>query len=112
MTLENIFILKELLTCETPNHPWLLKHCHFNNCIKMRLDKNWLTKMFCVILKHHSWESEVKVILSVIVSFTEAIACAAPIVPIRYRYDTTALDCRGCIGMFDLPVLSRLNRFR
>jgi len=28
-----------------------------------------LTKMFCVILKHHSWEPEVEVIRSLIVLF-------------------------------------------
>jgi len=26
MILENAFLLKELLTCGTPYHPWLLKH--------------------------------------------------------------------------------------
>jgi len=40
MTLENI-LLKGLLTRATLNHPWLLKHRHFNNCIKMRLDNFW-----------------------------------------------------------------------
>ena len=39
------------------------------NCFKTRLDKFWSkTKMLCMTLKHHSWEPEVEVILSVTVS--------------------------------------------
>ena len=44
--------------------------------------------MFCKILKHHSWESKVEVILCVIVSFSMLCITLwqlpASIVPIRY----------------------------
>ena len=39
------------------------------NCFKTWLDKFGLTKMLCMTLKHHSWEPELEVILSLIVSF-------------------------------------------
>jgi len=42
------FSLKKLLTCGTRYHPWL--------------SKRRLTKTFCMILKHHSWELDVEVI--------------------------------------------------
>ena len=46
------------------------------NCFKTRLDKFGLTKMLCMTLKHHSWELEVEVILSVTVLFIVAYKTA------------------------------------
>jgi len=68
MILENIFLLKEMLTCGTLYHPWMSKH---RRLFVLRHDyiSFGLTKMLCMILKHHSWEPEVEVILSVTVSF-------------------------------------------
>jgi len=62
------FLLKELLTCGNPYHPWLLKHC---DLIVLRHDyiSFGLTVMFCMILKHSCWEPELEVIRTEIVSF-------------------------------------------
>jgi len=43
--------------------------------------------MLCITLKHHSWESEVEVILSVIVSFIMGVSV----------YSATSAELSGCI---------------
>ena len=67
-TLENIFT--ERVVNLWNSLPSLVVESPSLNCFKTRLDKFWsITKMFCIILNHHSWEPEVEVIHSLIVLF-------------------------------------------
>ena len=98
--------------------PWLSMH---RRLIVSRQDQIsfGLTKMFCIILKHHSWEPEVEVIHSMIVYFILlriqmwAQRQLQPAPTVLIRYDTKVKDVRPLIPQ--CPALFRplsLNNYK